>query len=1000
MSAPRRDKAPVDEDVDIEIEEDYSDDVEVEVEMDEGRADEKKRNVDAHSDLPASRPATPLAPVALSAIARPATPHVAHNATAPSSSLASLDGPSASPSTAFPPPTASSLPHPLPSASSFSSTSAVSRDLTPACATETSTSALSASTASAPTTATSQLHDSHAANLSAVHHFSSPLQLGSSSASSSSAISLNSTAGRQQQHTAAQLEQLVDALNADNARLLLQIKQRDAHIEQLTQQHTRDKKRLRDECEQIRHELSIAQSSKRTALEDEGDTGKELARMREEWDKERMSWKDRENQLQYELNRLSATPSAAPLPPSTSPFVRPPLSPRPGPSDDRSAYITELQQLLRERDTQLHQQADKLAWYAENQQLLSDSHAAHDQAQARIKQLERQIHTSSPNKGRGGFAAASASTEPRSLPADTKRIQQLEKEIQQLRRRLATPAVPAAGREDAAVAGLIEAAKGGEEGEVARELRGRVMELEEEMKAREEDWERRLRVMRQEQDKIRVGFEKKVRLLQEGVKGRLAQLKGKKRLSTVGVSGHEAVGVVEGGVDEVVRTMEARMAEMRDQYEKRIEEMQSATKQLQRQHSNKPHVSPVSPPRPASVGPVASRTPLRSAIRSPLRPPRSASASRLQSPTRPQYAVESTTPATSVPSVPSDVSQPSSPRARPPAPLSRAQQSHHQLHSHGLPSAAAFSVGSTDLDAHFQQLHTLLQSSHRSDLTALATHYTQLLTTLQHHTRTQLDTMQQRLTTTESERQRLADAVTQLQGDVWKREREAEEKGWEVERWRERPGVKEYVLLERQVREMEARMARREKEYREEADMAELRAEEERVRLVDRFEGIVKRKNDQLRAFEHEMEQLIDLLHTTQQQLHQHNKRSTAVANREAAPSAALRERDEREEREMVGGSVVDGGGAGVGVVNYVALLDRLEQQQSAVYQQLTASNKGKENKGRVSLTAKSTVGRPIVSGVSGTVAQSEKTAFRRVSVGAGVKRAPFAPQPTARRAQ
>ena len=780
----------MDEDIEIEIDEDYSD-VEIEEE-------EEKKKVEEKSQPVGLRPATPHAPPpdAAPTVTKPPTPRTTHNATAPPSSLAALDAPSVSPSTASSQPTTSSLPHPLPSAaaSSSSSSTAASRELLPASATRTSDSPLSSTAASGP--AASQLYDSRAGDMSAVHHFSSPLQLGSGSSTSSSSLSLSSTADRQQQQrTAAQLEQLVEALNADNARLLLQIKQRDAHIEQMTQQHSRDKKRLRDECEQVKHELAIAQSSKRTAMEGEGE-GKEMAKMREEWEKERMAWKDRENQLLYELNRLSANPSAVPQPLPSSPSLRPAVSPRPAPLDDRSASIAELQQLLLDRESQLQQQADKLVWYAENQQLLSDSQAALDQAQARIKQLERQVHTTSPTKGRMGSATSTAA-EPRSLPADVKHIKQLEKEVQQLRRRLATPAVPG-DREDAAMAGMIEAVKGGEEGEVVRELRSRVKELEEEMKAREEEWERRLRVMRQEQDKIRAGFEKKVRVLQEGVKGRLAQLKGKKRPSVVGTSGGEAVAVV-GGVDEVVKAMEARVEEIRERYEKRIEEMQSAAEQLQKPQHSKQHLPPASPPPPSSAGSTASRTPLRSTIRSSLRPPRSASTSRLHSPGRSQPPAQHTT-ATAAAS--GDASQPSSPRARSAAtaPAGRAHQTHQPLHSHVQPFNAAGSMDSTELDGHFQQLHSLLQSSHRSDLTALASHYTQLLTTLQQHTRAQLDGMQQRLTATESERQRLADAVAQLQADVWKREREAEERGWEAERWRARPGVKEYVLLERQVR--------------------------------------------------------------------------------------------------------------------------------------------------------------------------------------------------------
>ena len=983
MSAP---KVPSpDEDVEIEIDEEYSD---VEIEEEKETADQKE---DKKIALPAARPATPHLVDATPAPARPATPYIAHNATAPTSSLSSLDVASVPSTASSLQPSASSLPHPLPSASSSPRTA----EPKPASATLTSDSPLSSTAASAPTA--SQLHDSHAGNLSAVHRFSAPLQLGHDS-TSNSALSLSSTAERQQQRTVAQLEQLVEALNADNARLLLQIKQRDAQIEQNTQQHARDKKRLRDECEQVRHELDLAQANKRTALEGDGEAGREMARMREEWEQERVAWRDRENQLLYELNRLSANPSATALLPARSP--------RAAQQDDRGAYIDELQQLLRERESQLQQQSDKLAWYAENQQLLSDSQAALDQAHQRIKQLERQAHSVSPTKGRSSAHAATGATEGRSLPADVKRIRQLEKEVQQLQRRLSTPAASGVDRDDAAMAGLLVAAKGGEEGEVARELRSRVAELEAEVKAREEEWERRLRAMRQEQDKIRAGFEKKVRVLQEGVKGRLAQLKGKRGLGSVAASSGEAAGAT-GGVDEVVKAMEARMQAMREQYERRIEEMQAVAEQSHEQ----PHRSPASPPRPSSVGSTASRTPLRSALRSAARPQRSASTSRLHSPTtrtRPTVTQQINTAASAHDA--GGTSQPVSPRAAQSAAAASVTRAHHAPH-HGhapsLPSSASASNdGAADLDAHFQQLHTLLHSSHRSDLTALASHYTQLLTTLQQHTRAQLDAMQQRLAATEADRQRLADAVGALQADVWRSEREAEERGWEVERYKERPGVREYALLERQVREMEARMERREREYREEADMAMLRAEEERVRTVERFESIVKRKNEQLRAFEHEMEQLIDLLHKTQQQLAAHSNRRTAAAAADAqsggAQAAALRE---REEREAVGGSV-DGGGAAVGVVNYVALLERLEAQQSAVYQQLTAQHAGKENRGRAALSAKSAVGKPMAGAVSGAVAHSDKTAFaRRASVGphpqvAGSVRRQIPAQSASRRAQ
>ena len=835
---------------------------------------------------PAPRPPTPSAP------SQP------HHATAPLTSQRTSSSSAATSSTTSPSP-AASLPQPLPSAAAAASGGGKGKAPSPANATQTSSLSLTSSSSSSSSFA-SRSH----ADLGAVQLFASGIHLTDSASTAHSSSGLvNSGPPTALQRETAALEELIAALNRDNARVLLELKRREAQVEQLTLAHARELRRLRDEVN-----TEVVLTHARAFDDSEDGKTKEIVALRAELHSLNAQLREKEQQLMREINRLTSLLPAADSA-SGSAVSSAAVS---AAVDERDEYIAHLQRVLHSREQQIHQLTDKLQWYAENQQLIAQYEERAQRDQERIKELEQARSASHPHA--------------KSLPTDVKRIKALEREVELLRKQ-----GKSGQGKDGVVMGLIEAARPSvEEFEVVRELRAKLAEAEKELEAQERSWERRLRGIRQEQEKIRVGYEKKVRALEEGVKGRLGSLRRRAATASTTDAGKGGGSVREGQAgEELVREMERRMEDMRQFYEQRIAELTTG-------HPHHipspppPHDSPASPPkstlytptRPSSVRPrrttarpsARSKSPPRTRDTPSASPPRSGAA-------RPRSL--------------SPPSRRSRPEPAPPVPM----PAWPSLDAAPVVAAGAVrGLSQAEVERELQRLQAVLQSAHKEELSHLSSHYASLFSSLQSQTAEQVTSLQRRVEEADNKSSAMVEQLRELRVELWQREKELQERVWEVDRLREKPGVREYVLLEREVKELQERMGRREREYREESDMARLREEEERSRIIAKFESIIRRKNEQIRAFEGEMEKLIDLVQRLQQQ--QQEQVGTKVGAGEERVSGSLRGMDE-EGMEVSGGV----GAAASPVVNYVELLEKLEEEGGAVFKQAVEGMAGAGSK-------------------------------------------------------
>ena len=805
----------------------------------------------------------------------------------------------------------------------------------PANATQTSSLSLTSSSSSV------SLASRSGTDLGAVHLFSSGIHLSdpSSTTNSSTLASLGPPTAVQRE--AAALEDLVGALNRENARLLLELRKREAQVEQLHAQHARDVRRLREE---LNAEVALTHAR---AFDDSDDgKTKEIVALRAELHALNAQFRDKESQLQREINRLTQLLPLADSAVGSS--VAPPSAAVSAGVDERAEYVAHLQRVLHSREQQIHQLSDKLQWYAENQQLLQhyEQRAQHDQE--RIAQLEKQTTTPHPHA--------------KSLPTDLKRIKALEREVELLRKQ-----GRAAQGEDGAVAGLLEAARPSvEEAEMVRQLRTKLANTQAEVEAQEQRWERRLRGIRQEQDKVRVGYEKKVKALEEGVKGRLGSLRRRAATAAsttggvgVGKGGGEGREGQGGGGEELVREMERRMEDMRQFYEQRIAQLTSAQPPQPSSSPPPPHNSPTPSP-PHSTLYTPTRTPLSTrSRRSTTRAP-----TRSKSPPHTRHIPTASPTPSEATDRPRSLSPPS---RRVQAEVVRSAVAAWPVVGEagpGVEGGAVRGVSQAELERELKRLQAVLQSAHKEELSHLSSHYASLFSSLQSQMAEQVASLQRRVEDADEQSSAMGERVRELQLEVWRKEKELQERGWEVDRLREKPGVREFVLLEREVKELQERMGRREREYREEADMARLREEQERGRLIAKLDAVIRRKNEQIRAFEAEMEKLIDLVQRMQgQQERQEGRAGGRGEGRGGMGGEGV--------GEVVGGvGEVDGevaGGVGAAqapVVNYVELLEKLEEEGGAVFKQAVdgmarASSKkvsGKQ-KGRARLVGRSTVG-------------------------------------------
>jgi protein QN1 len=284
--------------------------------------------------------------------------------------------------------------------------------------------------------------------------------------------------------------------------------------------------------------------------------------------------------LKAELDAARAATQVAAAPGSTAAAAAPRDA-----QDAVAALRRELAEARAEHQGEAKALRSKLAWYVENQELLSANDQTIQTLRARVRELEsggdgaagsgadnheehRHAHDAKENGHRTPNAKASppgGGGRPRaSLPGDLKRIRELERTVKELEEALRK-------RHPDSVAQLILAAGPGEaEKETRRELRAEINSLREELQAREHSFNARLRGLRQEHERVKAAHDKQ---LAEARAVAAAQ-------AWVGGAGPNAAALDEehphhtgmaAGHDGRVVALEAELARVRDFYRKKLE---------------------------------------------------------------------------------------------------------------------------------------------------------------------------------------------------------------------------------------------------------------------------------------------------------------------------------------------------------------------------------------------------------------------------------------------
>lgn len=148
------------------------------------------------------------------------------------------------------------------------------------------------------------------------------------------------------------------------------------------------------------------------------------------------------------------------------------------------SLANEMQRIKEEYETQLQEFKRKLQWYTENQQMLDAEPQEMMEKDLKIDDLEEQIR------------------KMESLDGGRKKVNQLQKQVKDLEEALKK-------RHPNSLPALITAAKPStEETEAVSRLQAENMKLEREIVDREKTFEKKLRNLRQEQDKINLKYEK------------------------------------------------------------------------------------------------------------------------------------------------------------------------------------------------------------------------------------------------------------------------------------------------------------------------------------------------------------------------------------------------------------------------------------------------------------------------------------------------------------
>lgn len=203
--------------------------------------------------------------------------------------------------------------------------------------------------------------------------------------------------------------------------------------------------------------------------------------------------RERELELRYELDRLRKGKMDAEL--RAEGMSRAVL-------EEGDKEVTRLERLLKEEReshaSDVKALRDKLRWYAENQELL-EHHAATVARQAEeMATLRRELQ-----QARDGRPASGAAP----------RQQVLESRVKELEKQLVEMEAAMQRRNPDCLASLIRATQGASEGGREAELLSRIQELEQDVQQQKDVAEARLRSLRQEHEKVKLGYEERIKLL-------------------------------------------------------------------------------------------------------------------------------------------------------------------------------------------------------------------------------------------------------------------------------------------------------------------------------------------------------------------------------------------------------------------------------------------------------------------------------------------------------
>jgi hypothetical protein len=377
------------------------------------------------------------------------------------------------------------------------------------------------------------------------------------------------------------MEQLVEGLNKENARLAQDLKTAQARIKGAEHAMFLENRQLQQQNDELRERLAQVEQ---TPFQLAGDKASEeirrlkaaLANARRNGDASRQEISQRLEELRRERDELhfevaqlrrklgqgagSATAPAS----AGGPGAAASGDAKRAPAERVAEAEEQLAKLRAEKDADIAALQRKLQWYVENQEII-DSYArkleeqkASEQAlRTRIGELEDElVHTHSGANAAGSHASGLVAHR---RAADLKRIKELEGEVEELRRALRT-------RHPDSVAELIRATK--EDSQQVRDLKQSVARLEKALSEKDDELLRKLRSLRQQHEQVKLGYEQRIADL-------TGQLKRIQDLDDASETKSEAAGAAAVASSGGIRSKTGRAAARIRELEKQIDDLRA-----------------------------------------------------------------------------------------------------------------------------------------------------------------------------------------------------------------------------------------------------------------------------------------------------------------------------------------------------------------------------------------------------------------------------------------